>query len=306
MPTSASRESAPGFSTRTCRPRSRAATLTGASATLEGATTRRETPGGSIAPSSVSEATAPRIEPASARARSGLASKTVRHSTPSGSPSARFAPTRPAPIMATPRLIDMPLASCLFSAGHRHRLPLRGVRRELGMRDDEVPHDGLEPLGLGRHEPCVDRRDDDARVREARHRPTVATDDARDARPALSRKPHGLDEIDADVALDVAASDREHEQAILSTKAGRAEPVRVGRGPALVVDPGGELGDVVRDGVRLDLTELAEVAGCVGRVPRAPTRAAEEQPAAPRERRIPAVSRKMNGLSPIQPRDPPE
>src|SRR2546421_612666 len=227
MPTSASRESAPGFSTRTCRPRSRAATLTGASATLEGATTRRETPGGSIAPSSVSEATAPRIEPASARARSGLASKTARHSTPSGSPSARFAPTRPAPTMATPRLIDMPLGSCLVGAGHRHRLPLGGVRRELGMRDDEVPHDGLEPLGLRRHEPGVDRRDHDARVREPRQRPTVAAHDARDARAAVSGQTHGLDEVDADVALDVATPDREDEHAIVFAKAGGAEPVRV-------------------------------------------------------------------------------
>ena len=148
------------------------------------------------------------------------------------------------------------------------------------MADDEVPHQRLHALGLRRHGRRIDLGDHHADVAERRDRAAVSADDAGDRRADLLGVAHGVDEVDADVALDVTATDREHEDDVLVVEPGRRQPRRVRRVPAFVVDPRRQLGHVVGDRVALDAGELAEVARGVGGVPGASTRTAEEDPPA--------------------------
>src|SRR4029079_12132904 len=82
----------------------------------------------------------------------------------------------------------------------------------------------------------------------------------------VARQVHGAHEVDADLALETSAPDREDEQAILGGEPRGAEPLLVRGIPTVVVDPGGELRDVVGHAVRLDAGELPEVARRVRRV----------------------------------------
>ena len=128
------------------------------------------------------------------------------------------------------------------------------------MRHDEVPHDRLQTFGLRRDQAGIDRRDDDARIREPGERATVASGDTDECGAAFACQLHRLDEVHADTAVDVAAADGEDEHAVGRAEARRAEPVGVGAVPAVVVDARGQLRHVVGNRIRLDVTELAEVA----------------------------------------------
>src|SRR5262249_34864243 len=80
------------------------------------------------------------------------------------------------------------------------------------------------------------------------------------------------------------ATDREDEQSVGGAETRSFKPRRIGRLPALVVDPSRQLGDVVRDRVALDPSELAKVAYGVGGVAGPSPRSKEEHPATPHPR----------------------
>jgi len=167
------------------------------------------------------------------------------------------------------------------SAGTVNDSHLAALAASLGCETMRCHHDRLESLGLRSHEPGVGGGDHDARVGELRERATVASYPAHQRCAAVVRQQHRLDEVHADAPSQVAAADAEHEDAVVGAQPRRAQPVRVRAVPAVVVDPRGELRDVVADRVGLEVAELAEVARGVRRVPGPSAGAAEEQASAP-------------------------
>src|SRR5262249_38490220 len=104
----------------------------------------------------------------------------------------------------------------------------------------------------------------------------VTTDDAEDLCAAGAGVVNCRDQVTADVLLGAAATYREHEYCIARGEAAHLEPFDVGALPALIVDPRGELGDVVGRGVTLDAEELAKVIHGVRAVAGAAAHAKEE------------------------------
>ena len=78
-----------------------------------------------------------------------------------------------------------------------------------------MPDDGLERFGMRRDRFRVHRRNDAAGVRRLRRIASIAPDDAGDLRADALRIFDRLNEIGADVLLQVAAADREDEQGVL-------------------------------------------------------------------------------------------
>ena len=100
------------------------------------------------------------------------------------------------------------------------------------MRHEEVPHDRAEALGVRRDCVGVQRRDHDDRVGDPGGVPAVAADDAVDRGTDLAgelQRPH---EVRRDVALGVAAADREHEHGVVGTETRHLEPARERRSPS--------------------------------------------------------------------------
>ena len=87
------------------------------------------------------------------------------------------------------------------------------------MRDQQVPDDGLERFGMRRDRFRVHRRNDAASVRRLRRVAAIAPDDARDLRADGLGIFDRLNEVGADVLLQIAAADREDEQCVLGLAA---------------------------------------------------------------------------------------
>ena len=90
---------------------------------------------------------------------------------------------------------------------------------QLGMRDQQVPNDGLERFRMRRDRFRVHRRNDAAGVRRLRRIASIASDDARDLRADALGIFDRLNEIGADVLLQVAAANREDEESVLRLQA---------------------------------------------------------------------------------------
>ena len=82
---------------------------------------------------------------------------------------------------------------------------------------------------------------------------------------------------------------------VLGPQARAAQPVGVGDVPALVVHPGGQLGDIVAGRVALEVADLAEVVDRVRRVPRAAAGAQDEQAPAALAHRREALGHRVDG-----------
>ena len=127
------------------------------------------------------------------------------------------------------------------------------------MRHKKMPDDGLKRLAVRRDVRRVHRRHDDAGSSLLRSVTTVATDNA-DHRCAdrigdLNR----ADEIRADIFFEVAAADREDEQAVLRIDTTALEPLGKNRRPAFIVRARGEFGNIVRRRVSLEAADFAEI-----------------------------------------------
>src|SRR5262249_31801701 len=169
-----------------------------------------------------------------------------------------------------------PVTTTCMSGAPLRRLPFGLARGEKGMGHEEMPQDGLNPFGLRSDVLGRRRGNADAHICLLLEGALGAPDDADDRGAALTGQLDRPHQADADATLAVTTADREHEQAVVGTQVGRTEPVRVRMVPPVVVDTRGQLGDVVRYAVGLDLRELPEVTGSVRRVSRASTRAAQE------------------------------
>ncbi len=160
------------------------------------------------------------------------------------------------------------------------RLPLRLHQLQRRMRYQEVPHDCLEGLTVGRDVVCVHGRNHHARVGDLCRVSAIAPDDAHDAGPDLSGEIDREDEVHADVFLAAAPANRQHEQHVLGLQPASLQPVHEDALPPFVVGPGGQLRDVVHRRVRLDAGDLPEIVHGVRTVRGAAADTKEEQPAA--------------------------
>ena len=152
------------------------------------------------------------------------------------------------------------------------------MKRERRMRHQGVPDDGLERLDERR--PQVRRRRHEHRhVRGLGESAPRSPDHAVHRRAPLSCELQRVDDVHGHPVLARAAADREDEQGVLAAEPRRLQPGPERALPAVVVRPRGELGDVVRRRVALDLAQLAEVVDRMRGVTRAAACPEHEQPA---------------------------
>ena len=176
--------------------------------------------------------------------------------------------------------IDDAVAIEKHRGAHRSRLPFRLRLAQGGVRHEQMPHDGLKGFRVRRNGVGIHHGHDNARISQLGGHPTVASDNPDNRRASRSRKLDDGHEIRTDARLAAAAADGEHEHAVTRGEPAGPQPAHQRLVPPVVIDAGGELGDVVRRRVGLEAGELAEVADRVRRVRGAAAVADDEQPAA--------------------------
>ena len=115
-----------------------------------------------------------------------------------------------------------------------------------------MPNDGLERFRMRRDRLRVHRRNDAAGVRRLRRIASIAPDDACDLGADALGIFDRLDEIGADVLLQVAAAYGEDKESVLRLKLADLQPLGEDRRPSLIVGARGQLRNVVgrRIGIR--------------------------------------------------------
>src|SRR5882724_4929262 len=103
-----------------------------------------------------------------------------------------------------------------------------------------------------------------ARIRHLSGEAPVAAHHATDSRSRLLGALQRTHQIGADVPLRVPSSNREDQNEVPHVDVATAQPIGVGRFPAVVVDACGEFGDVVAGSVGFYAANFAKVANCVG------------------------------------------
>ncbi len=146
------------------------------------------------------------------------------------------------------------------------------------MRYEAMPNDGLEGFCQRREPLGIDHRDDDHQVPAPRRMTTVAADDAKYAGSALLGEIDRFDNIRADVALAVAAADREHENGVLRADSADLQPPGEDRFPTLIISARGQFGNVVGGAIGFDAAQFAEVVDRVAAVSGAAADAEQKQP----------------------------
>src|ERR1700728_1267316 len=148
------------------------------------------------------------------------------------------------------------------------------------MRDDEVPDNRLELFGVRCDGFRRKNGDDQAGIRDVCSVAAIAANDAQDSSADLTRQIEAGNQVHADVAFHIAATDREDEDGIARRETTAAQPVGVAGLPSLVVDAGRQLGDIVGGGVALDAGNLAEVVDRMAGMTRAAADTQKEDAAA--------------------------
>src|ERR1700685_4521368 len=159
----------------------------------------------------------------------------------------------------------------------RDGLPFGGLHFDCGVRDEQVPDDGLEGFGMRSDVGGIDGGDEDAGVGDGGGVASVAADDADDfCADGFGVLERG-DEIGADVLFEIAAADGEDQEQVVGAEAAGAQPAVEDRGPAFIVGSGGEVRDVGGGGVGFDAGNFAEVVDGVGSVGGAAADAEDEE-----------------------------
>src|SRR6266550_362366 len=143
-----------------------------------------------------------------------------------------------------------------------------------------MPEDRLKRLRVRGDAVGIDRRDHNARIRDLCSETAVAADNAQDPGALSLRILKGVHNRHADVPVEIAAADREDQDAVVRPDPAAREPALERIGPPRVVDAGGQLGDVVGGAVRLQAGDLPEIVDGVRGVCRAPPDPEDKQPPA--------------------------
>ena len=123
-----------------------------------------------------------------------------------------------------------------------------------------MPDDGLISFGEGSHEGMIDGWHNGAGVGMRCGEAAVASDDTEHGGANRLCGAHRVDQIRGNVFLLAAASHRENKHSVSSANSAAFEALGDRGFPALVVDAGGEFGDIVRGADGLNPAEFAEVA----------------------------------------------
>src|SRR5438067_1234095 len=134
------------------------------------------------------------------------------------------------------------------------------------MRHEQMPDNRLPCLGVRRDERSVHGGYDHDSVSMLGRVAPVTPDDTENIASNRSSQPHRVDDVDADALLFISAANRKDEDRIARTETAAAQPGGERVVPTLVVDAGGELGDIVCGRVALDAGDLAKVVDGVRRV----------------------------------------
>src|SRR4051794_40224563 len=100
------------------------------------------------------------------------------------------------------------------------------------MRYEAMPHDRMERFRMRRHAIGIHGRDHDHAIADLLGVATIAPDYAEHLEAALLRLLERCHDIRADVLLQIATPDREHEYCIVLVRPARAQPSREHRVPA--------------------------------------------------------------------------
>ena len=149
--------------------------------------------------------------------------------------------------------------------------PFGLVDLELRMRHEEMPDHGLKRLGMWRDMIGIDGGDDDAGGGLPGCKTAITTHDSDNGRTHLPGELDRRDEIRADILFQIAATDGKNHQRVLCIETTALEPFGKNGGPALVVGPGGQLGDIVGRRINLESANLAKIVDGMGRIGRATT-----------------------------------
>src|SRR6266850_745682 len=158
-----------------------------------------------------------------------------------------------------------------------NRFPLVAMSHEPGIRDDGVPDNGLESLGVGSHAVSVHGRHDENNVSVQFRISAVSPDDAHHIHPpALGFVDYG-DEIGADVPLPISAAYRHDHQDVAAGGAADAQSFRKAGLPPFIIDSSSQFGNVVHRCEGIDSGKLAEVIYGVTAIAGASAHAAEKE-----------------------------
>ena len=149
-----------------------------------------------------------------------------------------------------------------FSTPSRSRNTARATisshHLQLRMRDQAVPDDRLKCFRVRRHAQLGDRRHDHNNVADLARIAAVAADNTENLKVPRFGFLQGLDQIGANVTLQVATTNGKHEDCVSLVGAAHFEPLRKDGAPALVVRARGQLGYIVRGRIALYTAQLAK------------------------------------------------
>src|ERR1035441_8476101 len=140
-----------------------------------------------------------------------------------------------------------------------HGLPFGLGSLEAGMRNEQVPDDGLKGLSMWGDRFGVHGWDDDAGIGHGRGEAAVSPDNAEYARADLFRVFERADQVGADLLGQIPSAYGEHEDHVPGLELAHSPPVYEHAGPAIVVGSGREFRDVVGGRIGLDAGDLPEI-----------------------------------------------
>src|SRR5262249_25492649 len=135
-------------------------------------------------------------------------------------------------------------------------------------RDEQVPDHRAQSLSVWCDPLRKERGNQHARVSLLPCEAAVAANYAEYPSADFLCELDGLYQVHRHNPIATATADREYKYSVAVPRRGAAQPGRDACIPALVVDTGGECGNVVCGGVSLEATELAEVVHGVAGMPR--------------------------------------
>jgi hypothetical protein len=166
---------------------------------------------------------------------------------------------------------------CLPASRHSWCSPFGRVNLQRRMRHEAMPDHCLERFRQRGHPVRIDLRYHDDDIAARRGMAVVTPYDAENPRAAGLAKFHRFDDIDADLALRIAATNRKDEDGVIRVQAADLEPAGKNRVPTFIIGSGRQFGYVVYRTIGLNSTEFPKVIDCVTAISSASADAKQEK-----------------------------
>src|SRR5215510_1934601 len=122
-----------------------------------------------------------------------------------------------------------------------------------------MPDHSLERFGVRRDPFGLNRRNDDADIRDTSCISAITADDSENRGSNAPGVIEGAHDVGTDIVLKASSADGKHENRISCLKPAYFEPRRKHCRPAFIVGTGREFRDIVRWSIGLDSRELSEI-----------------------------------------------